>query len=201
MLGRFGVRSGKQNAEGGDVRQARPNLLAIQDPGIAVGDRSCGQTGQVRTGSRFGEQLAPDLLMTGDGREVAGLLSSRFPSASGLDQPGRHLPDCGRSAFGSGRGSGRWPLRWRGQLRVRRTRPPSSGPGTRPQRWRAHTSSGSTERRAANRASRSSWSTAATHRSGSCARKYCSAPRRRHRHPPACPASAPLTATSAPASR
>ena len=43
------------------LRAGRPDLLAVDDPVVAVAHRAGAQTGEVRPGARFAEELAPDL--------------------------------------------------------------------------------------------------------------------------------------------
>ena len=62
MLRRVGVGAGDEHAEVGDVGEGVPDLLTVDDPLVAVADRLRGEAGEVGTGARLGEQLAPDLL-------------------------------------------------------------------------------------------------------------------------------------------
>ena len=49
VLGHVGVGAGQQQAEGGLVGHARPHLLAVHDPLVAVADGGGGQAGEGRT--------------------------------------------------------------------------------------------------------------------------------------------------------
>ena len=57
-----------------DVGERRPHLLPVDDPLVAVADAAGGESGEVGTGARFGEQLAPDLLAGEQRAQVALLL-------------------------------------------------------------------------------------------------------------------------------
>ena len=57
-----------------DVGQRRPDLLAVDDPLVAVPDAARRQSGEVGPAAGLGEQLAPDLFAGEQGAEVAALL-------------------------------------------------------------------------------------------------------------------------------
>ena len=62
MLGDVGVGAGEQHAEVGDLAAGRPDLLAVDDPLVAVLDRLGREAGEVGAGAGLAEQLAPGLL-------------------------------------------------------------------------------------------------------------------------------------------
>ena len=62
VLGRRRVGAGQQDAPAGDVGVAGPDLLAVDDPLVAVALGPGGERGQVGAGTRLAEELAPDLL-------------------------------------------------------------------------------------------------------------------------------------------
>src|SRR5690606_37203559 len=74
----------------GDVRVARPGLLAVDDQPVAV-DHGFGlHARQIRAGVRLGEALAPDLFAAQDRREVALLLllgAVRHQRRAGVVEP------------------------------------------------------------------------------------------------------------------
>jgi hypothetical protein len=61
VLGDVGVGAGQEHAQIGILAARRPDLLTVHDPLVAVPPRPALQPGQVRTGGRFTEQLAPRL--------------------------------------------------------------------------------------------------------------------------------------------
>ena len=73
----------------GHVGQAGPDLLSADQPDIAI--RYClrRKAGQVRAGARFGEQLAPDLLVSQNRAEESLFLFIRTPTKN---RPGRPCP-------------------------------------------------------------------------------------------------------------
>jgi hypothetical protein len=61
-LGSLRVGAGEQDAVVRDVRQRRPDLLAVDHPVVAVPDGGGAQRRQVGAGRRLAEQLAPDVV-------------------------------------------------------------------------------------------------------------------------------------------
>jgi hypothetical protein len=82
--------TGQQQAEPGEVRPGRPDLLPVDDPSVPVADRSGGEAGEVTAGPRLAEQLAPDVLAGPDPAQPALLLLIR---PVGEDRRQRH-PDA-----------------------------------------------------------------------------------------------------------
>ena len=70
MLGSIGVRAGDEHAPLGFVPIRCPHLLAVHHPLVPVELGSGSQPGQIRTGARFTEQLAPRLLAGDDVADV-----------------------------------------------------------------------------------------------------------------------------------
>ena len=62
VFGDFRVGAGQKESPACPVREAGPDLLPVDHPVLAVGDGRRGQPGQVGACTRFGEQLAPDVL-------------------------------------------------------------------------------------------------------------------------------------------
>ena len=62
MLGHVGVGPGQQQAVVGDLRRGGPDLLAVDDEVRAIALGPGGQAGQVRSGARLAEPLAPGVL-------------------------------------------------------------------------------------------------------------------------------------------
>ena len=58
VLGRVGVGACHQDTPVGDMRQGVPDLLAVDDPSIAIAYGAGTQPGQIRTGGGLREQLA-----------------------------------------------------------------------------------------------------------------------------------------------
>ena len=100
-LGAFGIAAGDDDAPVGEVRAGGPDLLAVDDPVVAVAHRARAQAGEVGAGGRLGEELAPDLLARQRLRRVAALLRPRWrrPSWSGCTCRGRSRSS--RAARGS----------------------------------------------------------------------------------------------------
>jgi hypothetical protein len=73
MLGHVGVGPGKQQAVVGDLRRGGPDLLAVDDEVHAIALGPGGQAGQVRSGARLAEQLAPGVLAGQHGAHVLAL--------------------------------------------------------------------------------------------------------------------------------
>ena len=61
VLGHVGIGAGQEHAQIGILAARRPDFLAVHDPFVAVSPRPALQSGEVRTGGRFAEQLAPRL--------------------------------------------------------------------------------------------------------------------------------------------
>jgi hypothetical protein len=86
----------EQDPQGGHVGEAGPDLLARDHPFLAVAFGSGGEPGQVGSGPRLTEELAPDLL----GRQQREEISLLLFLGAGMDQrrPGPADPDLiGRS--------------------------------------------------------------------------------------------------------
>ena len=71
VLGHLGIGAGQQHAQVGLLAVGGPDLLAVDDPLVAVAHRPGLEPGQVRSGRRFREQLAPRLPSGDDGPDVA----------------------------------------------------------------------------------------------------------------------------------
>ena len=83
VLHGFGIGAHDEQTPTRQVRQRGPHLLAVGDPLLAVLHALGGQTREVGTRARLGEQLAPDFL-TGEQRtQVAGLLLLAAPLDDG----------------------------------------------------------------------------------------------------------------------
>src|SRR5436309_8240939 len=74
VLGQRRVGAGEQDRPPGELRVARPHLLAGHHEPVAVGLRAGAERGQVAARAGLAEELAPDLLGREDGREEAALL-------------------------------------------------------------------------------------------------------------------------------
>ena len=74
-----------QHAEVAIVRAGGPDLLAVDDPVVAVALRARAQAGEVGAGGRLGEELAPDLLAAQRLAGVAVALRLRAPGAQRRD--------------------------------------------------------------------------------------------------------------------
>ena len=59
MLGHHRIGPGEQHAEIGDMATGGPDLLAVDDPDVAVAHRARRESGEVRSRARLAEQLAP----------------------------------------------------------------------------------------------------------------------------------------------
>ncbi len=70
VLGHAGVGAGQQHAHVGLLPVGGPYLLPVDDPFVAVPDGPGLEPGQIRTGRRLGEELAPRLLTGDDGPDV-----------------------------------------------------------------------------------------------------------------------------------
>ena len=60
-----------------EVREARPHLVAVHDPVVALADARRLRVGEVAAGTRFGEALAPDLVRGEERWQEAPLLLGR----------------------------------------------------------------------------------------------------------------------------
>ena len=87
MLRHVRIRPGDEDPEAGELRAARPDLLAVDDPLVAVAHRPGAEPGQVRPGPRLAEQLAPELLAGEHRRQVALLLLRRAGEQDGRPGP------------------------------------------------------------------------------------------------------------------
>ena len=74
VLGGRGIGAGEQDPPPGDVRIARPHLLPVDHPVVAVALGPRRERGQVGAGAGLGEQLAPELLPAEQRPEPAVLL-------------------------------------------------------------------------------------------------------------------------------
>ena len=75
VLGPVRVGAGEQDAVVGDVRERRPDLLAVDHPVVAVADGAwCAAPARSRARRRLAEQLAPDVVGAQQPGEVALLL-------------------------------------------------------------------------------------------------------------------------------
>ena len=83
MLGRIGIRAHHQDAVVRIMGTGSPDFLAVHQPAVAVPLRLGAQPGEIRTGARLAEQLAPDLLAAGQLGQVAPLVILRRPSHEG----------------------------------------------------------------------------------------------------------------------
>src|SRR5439155_8466924 len=65
---------GQHQAALGAVRSARPDLLTVDPPGVAVTGGARSQARQIRTGFGLGKTLTPDVSHLEDGGQEAALL-------------------------------------------------------------------------------------------------------------------------------
>ena len=93
LLG-LGIGAGEDHAEAGGVGQGRPDLLAVEDPLVAVALGPGRQAGHVGSGAGLGEQLAPDLLAGEQRAQVALLLALRIPWSGWSAPPCRSRWGC-----------------------------------------------------------------------------------------------------------
>jgi hypothetical protein len=77
VLGHVRIRTRDQDAALRLVRHRRPDLLAVDDPVVAVPHRPGREAGEIRAGPGFAEQLAPHLLAHPEWSQVAGALLVR----------------------------------------------------------------------------------------------------------------------------
>ena len=77
---RVGIAQADEDAEVGDVRERRPDLLAVDEEVVALVLDPRARRGEVAAGVGLGEALAPDLLGAQDLREVALLLLVACPT-------------------------------------------------------------------------------------------------------------------------
>jgi len=96
VLGHVRVGAGDQDRPARLVRHGRPHLLAVDDPVVAVAHGAGAERGQVRSGARLAEQLAPDLLARPQRAQEALLL---LLGAVGQDR-GRGHAEADAVAFG-----------------------------------------------------------------------------------------------------
>ena len=68
MFGLLRIGSGHQDPELCVLRAGIPNLLPVDDPFVAVKHGARRKASKVRTGTRLGEQLAPDIGPAHDAR-------------------------------------------------------------------------------------------------------------------------------------
>src|SRR6266849_1864294 len=66
VLGHIGIGAGDQEAVVRVVRARSPDLLAVDDPVLALFLRARAQAGDIRSARRLGKQLAPDLFAGGE---------------------------------------------------------------------------------------------------------------------------------------
>ena len=88
MLGHVGVGSGDDDSVGAQVGQGGPDLLAVEDPLVAVALGPGLQAGHVGAGTWLGEHLAPHVL-AGD---VAGQVGRLLAMGAVLGQHGQAHP-------------------------------------------------------------------------------------------------------------
>ena len=74
VLGLLRVGSGDQHPPPGNMGQRGPDLLAVDDPLVAIAHGPGGKPGHIGTGTGLAEQLAPDLLTRVHGAQEALLL-------------------------------------------------------------------------------------------------------------------------------
>ena len=93
---RLGVAAREQDAEVGEVRERRPDLLAVDDEVAVLDARARAHAREVGAGARLGEPLAPDLLGGEDLRQVARLLLlGPWAMIVGPAMPRPITPTCG----------------------------------------------------------------------------------------------------------
>ena len=109
MLWGVGISSAEHEDPVGELASGRPNLLAVDDPLVAVEHGLTTETGQIGAGVRLGVPLTPDVLAADDAREEMLLL---LFSAPVKDRVANHLDREGVVAS-TGRGTG--PLELLGQ--------------------------------------------------------------------------------------
>ena len=104
VLGQIGIGAGDEHAHVGDLTTGGPDLLAVDDPLVAVAVGPALQPGEVGTGPGFGEQLTPAGLAVEDGRHVALDLFGRAVRGDG-GRSEHHAQTAGRTqgvALGDG---------------------------------------------------------------------------------------------------
>ena len=83
VLGLVRIGAGDEHPVPGGVGDARPHLLPVDHPFVAVADGLGREAGNVGTGAGLAEELAPDLLAGGDAAEVVVLLFFGAPCDDG----------------------------------------------------------------------------------------------------------------------
>ena len=73
-LGTVGIGAGEQNAVVGIMRARGPDLLAVDDPVVALLLRARAQARDVGAAGGLGEQLAPDFFAGGQRRQIGALM-------------------------------------------------------------------------------------------------------------------------------
>ncbi len=99
-LGTSGIRAREEHGELRLLGERRPHLLTVDHPFVAVTDRPGGERRQVRSCTRFAEQLGPLLLTGHDARQepsLGGLLGEGADRRRGEHEPrptwdARHVP-------------------------------------------------------------------------------------------------------------
>ena len=85
----------------GDVGEARPDLLSVDDELIALDPAACSETPEIRPGTGLRKTLAPDDLASEDFRQVIGLLlgsAARDQGGSGVIQSDERSVERGGGA-------------------------------------------------------------------------------------------------------
>src|SRR5262245_26302481 len=70
MLGRIPIRAGQQQAVIGMMGTRGPDLLAVDEPIVAVQIRAGGGTGEVRATARLAEELAPGVFPSENAAQI-----------------------------------------------------------------------------------------------------------------------------------
>ena len=94
---RVGVAAGEEDAEVGDVRERRPDLLAVDDEVAVLGARARADAREVGARARLREALAPDLLGARGSSPGAAASGASVPWAMivGPAMPSPITPTCG----------------------------------------------------------------------------------------------------------
>ena len=106
MLRDVGIGARHEDRPARPVGAARPHLLAVHDPLVAVAHRHRGEPGEVGTGARLAEELAPALLTGEDRRQEPRLLlmgTDRIDRGRGLV----HADEIARARCGCAEGRSR----------------------------------------------------------------------------------------------
>ena len=93
MLGHVGVGAHEQQPPAGDVRHARPDLLTVDDPLVAVAHGRRGERRDVGPGTGLAEHLAPDLFARERRAAAAAPAALRCRTRSASARPSRR-PSC-----------------------------------------------------------------------------------------------------------